>query len=245
MSDRHRLFITGTDTGVGKTEIACAILHLARQKSLSTAAFKPVAAGCEFKTDEQGKGEWKNADAIRLQALSSLPLSYSEVNPVALKQAIAPHLAAYDEKKTITVDRLAGFTQNLLLRKADLTVIEGAGGWRVPISHREMLSQYVQEMKFPVLLIVGIRLGCINHSLLTMEAIARDQLPLVGWIANCIDEDMLAVTENIQSLQHFLPAPCLGVIPFQKNPAIESVAGQIHFDLLIQQLMLARQSFPA
>lgn len=233
---RHRLFITGTDTDVGKTEIACAILHLARQKGLSTAALKPVAAGCTLISDAQGEKEWKNADAIRLQQLCTLPLSYREINPVALQQAIAPHLAAYAEKKLITVERLSGFSQNILQKKADLTVIEGAGGWRVPISHREMMSQYVQEMKFPVLLIVGIRLGCINHTLLTMEAIARDKLTCIGWIANCIDPDMPAIIENIQTLEHFLPAPCFGIVPFQQNFSTESVAEKINFDLLIKQL---------
>ena len=233
---RHRLFITGTDTNVGKTEVACALLHLAKQKGFSTAALKPVAAGCELLTDHQGQSEWKNADAIRLQALCSPALSYREVNPVALKQAIAPHLAAYEENKTLTVDRLVGFTQNILQKKADLTVIEGAGGWRVPISHRAMMSQYVQEMKLPVLLVVGVRLGCINHTLLTVEAIARDNLPLVGWVANCIDENMVAVIENIQTLERFLPMPCLGVLPFQKNIAVETLAEKINFDLLVKQL---------
>jgi len=233
---RHNLFITGTDTDVGKTEIACAILHIARQKGLSTAALKPMAAGCELITNENGTREWKNADAIRLQQLCSIPLGYSEVNPVALQKAIAPHLAAYEENKTITVDRLVGFSQNILQKKAGLTVIEGAGGWRVPISHRAMMSQYVQEMKFPVLLVVGIRLGCINHTLLTMEAIARDSLPCIGWIANCIDPDMPAVIENIQTLEHFLPMPCLGIVPFQKSISVEKTAEQINFDLMLKQL---------
>ncbi len=102
-----------------------------------------------------------------------------------------------------------------------------------------MMSQYVQEMKFPVLLVVGIRLGCINHSLLTMEAIARDNLPLLGWVANCLDADMPAVIENIQTLEHFLPAPCLGVIPFQEKPSVEKFAEKINFELLCKQLEAA------
>jgi len=241
MALRHRLFITGTDTDVGKTEIACALLHLARKKSLSTAAMKPVAAGCELFTDNEGKQEWRNTDAVRLQQQCSIPLNYSEINPVALKKAMAPHLAAYEEKKTITVERLAGFTQNIFGKKTDFTVIEGAGGWRVPISHRELMSQYVQQLnllqpKTQVLLVVGIRLGCINHTLLTVEAIARDNVPFVGWIANCINADMPAVIENIQTLERLLPAPCLGIIPFQKDPTIETFAEKINFDLLLKQL---------
>ena len=241
MSVRHRLFITGTDTDVGKTEIACALLHLAQQKNLSTTAFKPVAAGCELFTDENGSGEWKNIDAMRLQALCTLPLRYNEVNPVALKKAMAPHLAAYEENKTITVDRLMGFTQNVFGKKADFTVMEGAGGWRVPISHRELMSQYVQQLnllqpKTPALLVVGIRLGCLNHALLTTEAILRDQVPFIGWIANCIDRDMPAIIENIQTLERLLPAPCLGIIPFQKNVSTEIFSEKINFDLLLKQL---------
>jgi dethiobiotin synthetase len=233
---RHSLFITGTDTDVGKTEIACALLHLARQKKLSTAALKPIAAGCSLITDAQGQSEWKNADALRLQGLCTLPLSYREVNPVALQQAMAPHLAAYAENKTITVERLVGLTQNILQKKADLTVIEGAGGWRVPISHREMMSQYVQEMKLPVLLVVGMRLGCINHSLLTLEAIAHDRLACIGWIANCIDPDMPALIENIQTLERFMPMPCLGIIPFQQTVNSETLAEKVNFDLMLKQL---------
>jgi dethiobiotin synthetase len=215
----NRLFITGTDTDVGKTEVAVALLQLARQAGLSTAAMKPVAAGCELID-----GEWKNNDALRLQAQCSLPLSYGEVNPVALKKAIAPHLAAYDEKKTITIERLIGLTQNILNKKADFTVIEGAGGWRVPISHRELLSQYAKELKLPVLMVVGVQLGCLNHSLLTAEAIMNDGLTIAGWVANIIDKNMVAAEENIQTLQHFLPGPCIGVIPFQQNPSTDMFA---------------------
>ena len=241
MPVRYRLFITGTDTDVGKTEVACALLHLAREKNLSTAAMKPVAAGCELLNDSKGKQEWHNADAIRLQQQCSIPLSYAEVNPIALKKAIAPHLAAYEENRTITVERLVGLTQNLLMKKADFTVIEGAGGWRVPISHRELMSQYVQQLnisphKTPVLLVAGIRLGCINHILLTVEAIARDNVPFVGWVANCIDKDMPAMIENIQTLERLLPIPCLGIIPFQKNIQTEVIAANIKFDLLLTQL---------
>lgn len=215
----NRFFITGTDTDVGKTEIAVALLQLARQAGLSTAAMKPIAAGCE-----QIDGQWKNLDAIRLQAQCTVPLSYSEVNPVALKAAMAPHLAAYAEKKTLTVERLIGLTQNIFNKKADFTVIEGAGGWRVPISHRELLSQYVKELKIPVVLVVGVRLGCINHSLLTAEAIMNDGLTIAGWVANIIDKEMVAAEENIQTLEHFLPAPCIGVIPFLPHPSVEDVA---------------------
>lgn len=237
---RHRLFITGTDTDAGKTEVALALLLLARQHNLSTAAMKPVAAGCDLVNDNNGKTEWRNADALRLQQQCTVPLAYSEVNPVALQRAIAPHLAAFEEKKTITIERLLGFTQNIFGKKADFTVIEGAGGWRVPLSHRELMSQYVQQLnllqpKTRAVLVVGVRLGCINHALLTTEAILRDQVPFAGWIANCIDGNMPALQENIQTLQHLLPAPCLGVIPFQPTAGTAQFAQHIRFDLLLQE----------
>ena len=240
-SPRYRLFITGTDTDVGKTEVAVALLQSARQKLLSTAAMKPVAAGCESVTLADGKIEYRNRDAQRLLGQCSVPLTYSEINPVALQRAIAPHLAAAEEKRTITIDRLIGFTQNIFGKKADFTVIEGAGGWRVPVSHRELMSQYVQQLnllqpKTHVVLVVGMRLGCLNHALLTAEAIMRDNVPFAGWIANCIDREMIACNENIQTLQRMLPAPCLGIIPHQSSIDTEAIAASIHFDLLIKRL---------
>lgn len=224
---RHALFVTGTDTDVGKTLVSAAILKMAADRGLQTAAMKPVAAGCEHHM---------NADALSLQQQATISLSYPEVNPIALARPIAPHLAAQEENKTITVDRLAGFTRNMLGKKADLTVIEGAGGWRVPISHREMYSQYVQHMKLPVLLVVGIRLGCINHTLLTVEAILRDGVPLSGWIANQIDGHMLAATENIQTLERLIPAPCLGIVPFHASPSPETFSSYLNMDVLLQRL---------
>lgn len=227
----HRLFITGTDTDVGKTEIALALLELARLQDLSTAAMKPVSAGCDLI-----EGEWKNRDALRLQKACTFSLTYPEVNPVALQAAMSPHLAAHLEKRNITVERLVGLTQNIFNKKADFTVIEGAGGWRVPISHRELLSDYAKALKLPVVMVVGIRLGCLNHALLTVEAIMRDGLPLIGWIANCIDNQMAAADENVQTLERRLPAPCLGVIPFQQTIDTPTITGSINFRLLLERL---------
>lgn len=224
---RHALFVTGTDTDVGKTQVCTAILKMAADRGLKTAAMKPVASGCENQV---------NTDALALQQHATLSLSYPEVNPIALAKAIAPHLAAQAENKTISVDRLTGFTRSILGKKADLTLIEGAGGWRVPLSQREWYSQYVQQMKLPVLLVVGIRLGCINHALLTVEAILRDGVPLLGWVANQIDGHMLAATENIRALEQLIPAPCLGVVPFHVSPSPDTFSGYLNMDLLLQRL---------
>lgn len=213
---KKAFFITGTDTDVGKTFIAASLLIAAKERGLTTAALKPVAAGCE-KTSEG----LRNADALLLQSVITQNLYYEQINPIALEAAIAPHIAAQQEKRSMSADRLAGFCRGVL-NTADFTLVEGAGGWRVPINPTESLADLAKVLRLPVILVVGVRLGCINHALLTVEAIRNDGLPLVGWVANCIDENMPAQQENIQSLMVRIPAPCLGVIPWvgARNPAL-------------------------
>lgn len=198
-------FITGTDTDVGKTTIAAGLLHAARLAGLSTAAGKPVASGCEL----TAKG-LRNADALALQAQSSLPLAYAEVNPVAFEPAIAPHLAAREAGVALTVQSLLTPMRHLLAKGADFTLIEGAGGWRVPLADQDNLSDLAMALGLPVILVVGVRLGCINHALLTAEAIAQDGLQLAGWVANIIDPKTSRLEENLATLAERLPAPCLG-----------------------------------
>jgi len=228
---RHKLFIAGTDTGVGKTMVAEGLLHAAAENHMSTAALKPVAAGCE-----EHEGELCNEDALQLQSACTLDLAYGEINPVALKAAIAPHIAAQQEGRRVSVDRLAGFCQGVLSKGADLTVIEGAGGWRVPLNNREMLSDLAKQLNVPVLLVVGMRLGCLNHSLLSVEAILKDGLPLAGWVANQIDSDMSCYEENLQTLKSAIPAPCVGTIPFKENLEAKDSVDYFQMDLLINRL---------
>ncbi len=198
-------FVTGTDTEVGKTAVSCALLHAAGLAGLRTAAVKPVAAGC----DAAGQNE----DALQLMECMTEPLDYEQVNPVALTAAIAPHIAARQEGRSLQASRLAGLCRGVMSGTADFVIIEGAGGWRVPISARETLADLVVELQLGVILVVGMRLGCINHALLTAEAIARDQLPLAGWVANQPGEAMPCYAENLDTLKHRLPAPLLGEIP--------------------------------
>ncbi len=214
-------FITGTDTDVGKTYVATALLAAANKQGLSTAALKPVAAGCE----DSGQG-LRNDDALALQAEASLELAYEQINPVALAPAIAPHIAAQQAGKNITVSRLAGFCRGVTMKRADLTLVEGAGGWRVPLNPRETLADLARELRLPVVLVVAMRLGCINHALLTAEAIERDGLTLAGWVANSCAEPMVCEDENLQSLERLLRAPCLGRLPYdtEATPA-EAAAG--------------------
>lgn len=219
-------FITGTDTDVGKTQVAAGLLHLANTQGLSTIGLKPVAAGCE-KT-EQGL---RNQDALLLQAVSSVKLPYEQINPVTLIEPVSPHIAAQKEKRTLSADRLAGFCRSSF-RMADFTLIEGAGGWRVPINPLETMADLVRVLQMPVILVVGMRLGCLNHALLTVEAIRQDGLPLVAWVANCVDANMRALDENIQTLQQRIPAPCLGVVPFMDQPAPEKIAEYLSLPIL-------------
>lgn len=205
-------FIAGTDTGVGKTTVSCALLAAAKAKGLTTLALKPLAAGCE-----QTAHGLRNDDALALMAEMTEPLSYDEVNPVALAAALSPHLAAAEAGRRLSIQQLAGFTRGGLMRRADFALVEGAGGWRVPISSRELLSALPKELGLPVVLVVGMRLGCINHAVLTVEAIVRDGLRLAGWVANVIDPEMAALDENIATLNSMLPAPCLGVLPWQPD----------------------------
>jgi dethiobiotin synthetase len=196
-------FITGTDTGVGKTWVSCRLLENAAREGLSCYGLKPVAAGCEETPDG-----WQNEDALALMAASSVKLRYDQVNPVALKAAIAPHIAAMDEQRSLSAERLAGYLRGTLMsHKADLILVEGAGGWRVPLSDREPLSKLPFIMKWPVIMVVGMKLGCLNHALLTMEAIRRDGLTLAGWVANDLGAPMERLAENIATLEDIIPAP--------------------------------------
>ena len=195
-------FVTGTDTGVGKTLVTSALLQAAQSQGLSTIGLKPVAAGCE----ETAEG-LRNDDAMLLQQYTSIPLAYEQINPVSLKQAIAPHIAAALEQRRVDASRLEGLCRGVLMQRADLTLIEGAGGWRVPINPRQYLSDLVRLLDIPVLLVVGIRLGCINHALLSAEAIRADGVNLVGWVANEVDPQMPCIDENLSAIGDRIGAP--------------------------------------
>lgn len=223
----RRYFITGTDTEIGKTTIAAGLLHAARLQGLSTAAVKPVAAGCDLTVDGL-----RNDDALALQAECVPPLDYPLINPVALAPAIAPHLAAQETGLALTVAGLAPHCRTVFERGADVTVVEGAGGWRVPLNDNETLADLAVELKMPVIMVVGLRLGCINHALLTAEAIAADGLQLAGWVANQVDLEMDRQQPNLDSLKSMLKAPCLGVVPRIENVTAAATAAYLSLDSL-------------
>ncbi|SHF73713.1 dethiobiotin synthetase [Microbulbifer donghaiensis] len=205
-------FVAGTDTEVGKTYVTAALLASAANAGLKTAAVKPVASGCES-TD----AGLRNADALLLQEAMTLELPYQQVNPFALEPAIAPHIAAMEAGKSLNLSRMAGVCRGVMSTGADLVLIEGAGGWRTPLGPRAFLSQLPRELNIPVILVVGMQLGCINHALLTAEAIRRDGLPLAGWVANFAREGMARPEENLATLKALLPAPLLGTLPFDER----------------------------
>lgn len=221
-------FITGTDTEVGKTTIAAALLHAARQAGLSTAAVKPVASGCEATPEGL-----RNADALALQEQCSLKLDYAQINPYAFAPAIAPHLAAQQIGVELEVDTLAAAVQRILQMQADFTVVEGAGGWRVPLSGAATLSDVAITLGLPVILVVGIRLGCINHALLSAQAIVADGLHLAGWVANLVDEQTTCLDEMLQTLNERLSAPCIGYVPSLELVTPARVAGYLELSLLL------------
>lgn len=225
----HAYFITGTDTEIGKTTIAAGLLHAARLAGLSTAAAKPVASGCERSPDGL-----RNSDALALLGECSLPLAYEQVNPFAFEPAIAPHLAASEQGVKLTVEALQAPVRSVLDLGADFTLVEGAGGWRVPLAGEENLSDLAIALQLPVILVVGVRLGCINHAVLSAEAIQRDGLPLAGWVANIVDPQTSRLEENLATLAERLPAPCVGRVPRLGRATPAAVAA--HLDLGILDL---------
>jgi len=209
----RRFFIAGTDTGVGKSFVAAALLQAANQRGLRSCGLKPLAAGADDTVDGP-----RNDDALLLQQHASVKLPYAQINPVLLQEAIAPHLAAAHERRQLSAERLAGFCRGAMMTPCDLMLVEGAGGWRVPLNGREMLSELPRRLQLPVILVVGMRLGCLNHALLTAEAIAADGVPLAGWVANRVDPELRCFDENLATLQGLIRAPLLGVIPHQRSP---------------------------
>ncbi|EGR2794372.1 dethiobiotin synthase [Vibrio navarrensis] len=201
-------FVAGTDTDVGKTVASKAILHALAAREVKTIGYKPVAAGSE-KTAEG----WRNSDALHLQAAATVDVAYEDVNPYALELPASPHIAAKHEQVTIDYallsDKLAQHKQN-----ADVVLVEGAGGWRVPISDEESLSTWVQQEQLPVILVVGIKLGCLSHALLTAEVIKSDGLNLIGWVANRVNPGTEHYADIIEMLETRLAVPKLGEIPY-------------------------------
>ncbi|MCW5600541.1 dethiobiotin synthase [Nitrosomonas sp.] len=216
-------FVTGTDTGVGKTLVSCALLHAFALAGKTAIGMKPIAAGCET-------GKW--LDVEQLIAASSVSAAREWINPYALVPPIAPHIAA--KQAGVTID-LAVIQQAFyaLQKTADRVIVEGAGGFLVPLGDRYDTRDLACALGQPVVLVVGLRLGCLNHALLTAAAIQASGLPLAGWVANQIDPAMASLAENIDTLQQRLAAPLLGVLPFREQPDAKAFAAQLDTRLLV------------
>lgn len=219
-------FVAGTDTDVGKTVSSKAILDALNMKGLNTSAYKPVAAGSE----DKGEGV-QNSDAIHLRSVANVELSYEEVNPYALLLPSSPHIAA--EAEGVVID-YSVLSQGLaaLKAKSDVVLVEGAGGWRVPVSKDDCLSTWVKQEKLPVVLVVGIKLGCLSHAMLTAEAIQHDGLEIIGWVANRSNPGTENYAEIIAMLEDKMPAPKLGEIPYMPSVKRKNMGKYINLDVL-------------
>jgi dethiobiotin synthetase len=218
-----RWFITGTDTEIGKTYVAGALIrHLAGQ-GYRVAGMKPVASGCE----NTGDG-LRNDDALSLMAAANVKLPYEVVNPYAFEPAIAPHIAAGQAGQLIDVDKISAVARTI---EADYLVVEGVGGWCVPLGEGRLLAELAQAIADEIILVVGMRLGCINHALMTAAQVERDGMKLKGWIANHVDPDMQVQSENLQTLQALMPIPLLAILPWSDST-------QLAPELIIQKTPL-------
>jgi dethiobiotin synthetase len=217
-----KFFVAGTDTDAGKTFVSQALLIAANNAGMSCYGLKPVAAGCV----DTGEG-LQNDDALRLMQSSNVKLSYQQVNPIALEPAIAPHVAAKQQNVTLNAQKVVGFCRGALMNRADFIIVEGAGGWRVPLNNRETMAQIPKELSLPVILVVGVKLGCINHALLTVEAIIRDGLQIAGWVANHIDNQMESSAESVATLKAAISAPFIGEVPFIENQDVASASNYL------------------
>jgi dethiobiotin synthetase len=202
----QHIFVTGTDTEVGKTRISVGLIALLQQRGLQVAGMKPIASGCEWV-----ERQWKNEDALAMIEQSALSLPYSLVNPYAFEPAIAPHIAADKAGVDICLNTIKQRYQQID-QQADAIVVEGAGGWLVPINEQNTMADLAHKLNLPVVLVVAIKLGCINHALLTAESIKHSGLKLVGWVANHLSPQTES-DEMINTLKQRIDAPCLGVVP--------------------------------
>ena len=217
-------FVTGTDTEVGKTFVSSLLLKAAAASGMKSVGYKPVSAGCE-----RVDGVMSNEDARSLHASSSLKVSLSEVNPIALMPPIAPHIAASLAGKTITADALIAGFKHLQQKKPDFLLMEGAGGWRLPLGTDLWMPDVVKTLKLEVIVVVGMRLGCLNHAMLTCEAIRNDGLNIRGWIANQLSPDMPVYAENLATLKAAMPAPMLTEIPYgASDDTVQSLSSLVH-----------------
>ncbi|MEZ5465390.1 MAG: dethiobiotin synthase [Lysobacteraceae bacterium] len=222
----NAIYVTGTDTEVGKTVASAGLVARARLDGRRCAGFKPVASGCE-RTDDG----WRNADALALQAASDPGIAYEDINPYALPLPQAPEIAAREAGVRLRLDVMLAAAERLT-QQIDTLVVEGVGGWDAPFAEDIEQRDLVCALDLPVVLVVGLRLGCINHARLTARAIVADGCRLVGWIGNRVDPAFAAANDNLEILGRYLTAPCLGVIPHAPEATATQVAASLCWPLV-------------
>jgi dethiobiotin synthetase len=220
-------FITGTDTDVGKTLCCDALLQATNLQGKTTLAYKPIAAGCEQTTNGL-----RNEDALILQKSSSIKVDYKLINPIAFIDPIAPHIAAEIENNPIKVETITMGLHTLLEKKPDLLIVEGAGGWFLPLNNEQLFSEWVIEQQLPVILVVGMKLGCLNHALLTYQAIISSGLKVAGWIANQLQPEMPYYLQNLLFLKNKIDAPMIAEIPYLKDLKSTSLSQFVNLELI-------------
>lgn len=216
-------FVTGTDTGVGKTLISCALLYAFAALGKSVVGMKPVAAGC----DEDGLNE----DVKKLHAAGNISVAPGQINPYSFIHPIAPHIAAHNAGVRINLEHILE-SYNKLAARAEVVIVEGAGGFQVPLNETQDSADLAITLGLPVIIVVGMQLGCLNHALLTSRAISDSGLICAGWVANVLDAGMAALDDNIKALRQRIKAPLLGIVPHQPSPDARVAATQIDINLL-------------
>lgn len=214
-------YVTGTDTGIGKTIASTALLHALRARGQRAVGMKPVASGCTREADG-----WRNEDALALQEASKPRPRYDDLNPYALPLPLAPELAAADAGVQLELAPIAAAFERLRAQ-ADVVVVEGVGGWAAPLSATLDQADLARALRLPVVLVVGLRLGCLNHARLSAAAIAADGLQCIGWIGNEIDPAMERIDDNMAMLRARLPMPCWGRLPYRPQPQAEQLAAEL------------------
>lgn len=221
------VFIAGTDTGIGKTYAACTLLHALHAAGLRATGMKPVASGCESTADGL-----RSDDALALIEASDPKPDYTACNPFAFAEPVSPHIAAAEVDEEVTMPPIEDAYDTIALQ-TDVVVVEGVGGWLAPLSDMLRANAIPQTLRLPVILVVGLKLGCLNHAQLTARAIRTDDCELIGWIGNRVDPDMLRPKENLVTLNRALAAPCLGVIghgvaPMSAAASLRDAADALH-----------------
>lgn len=222
------LFVTGTDTEIGKTRVACSIITAGRLAGWRMAPMKPIASGA---TRQSKDGALQNDDALALLGAAGGAFEYNTVNPYCFEPPIAPHIAASEAGVTIELERIR-LAARYLATKSDCLVVEGAGGWLAPIGPETVMADLASTLKLPVLLVVGLRLGCLNHAMLSAQAIERSGLPLLGWAVSEIDPEMSRPMENLATLKAALGSEPLWHLPYDPTGKASLTVGTTAFERL-------------